>query len=288
MSIYGIDVSKFNGEINWQQVRASGVEFALVQAGYGSRLSNKDARFDANVEGAIAEGIEVGAYWFSYAYTPEMARAEAELLLEIAAPYRGKMAYPLCFDWEYDSYRYAQQQGVNPTPALITDIAAAFLERIQDGGYYAMYYSNLDYYRRYYQTERMAVYDLWLADYGGTASIACGIQQTGDDGEYEGIASQYTDTDVAYKDYPSIVKQNGLNGYERPAPAPQPPEQEDDQGKEEEMIYNTIDSVPEWARPTIQKLADKGYLKGDGEDELNLNDTMLRLLVINDRAGLYD
>lgn len=55
-----------------------------------------------------------------------------------------------------------------------------------------------------------------------------------------------------------------------------------------EMIYNYIDSnMPEWARPTIQKLIDKGFLKGNEKGELGLNDTMLKLLVINDRAGLY-
>ena len=53
------------------------------------------------------------------------------------------------------------------------------------------------------------------------------------------------------------------------------------------MIYNTIDEVPDWARPTIQMLVDKGWLKGNGDGQLGLNDTMLRLLVINDRAGLY-
>lgn len=292
MSIYGIDVSEFNGRIDWQQVRDAGVEFAIIQAGYGSRLSNKDARFDTNVEGALAAGIQVGAYWFSYAYTPGMARAEAELLLEIVGPYRGRMAYPLCFDWEYDSYRYATEQGINPTPQLITDMAVAFLNRIQEGGYYAMNYANLDYYYHHFQQERMAAYDLWLADYGGTPPVACGIQQTGDNGQFEGVSSEYTDTDAAYKDYPAIMRQFGLGGYQREEPeVPKPvdPPNNNDNGEEDQgMIYNTVDSVPDWARPTIQKLVDKGYVKGDGENELDLNDTMLRLLVINDRAGLYD
>lgn len=295
MSIYGIDVSQFNGEIDWQQVRSAGVEFVIVQAGYGSRLSNKDPRFDANVEGALAAGIEVGAYWFSYAYTPEQASAEAELLLQIVEPYRGRMAYPLCYDWEYASYRYAQQQGVTPTPTLITDMAIAFLNRIQEGGYYAMNYANLDYYYHYYQADRMAVYDLWLADYNGAPAVPCGIQQTGDNGQFEGISSENTDTDAAYKDYPAIMRQYGLGGYEREEPekpdTPKPvePPKDNDSGEEDQgMVYNTVDSVPEWARPTVQKLVDKGYLKGDGENELDLNDTMLRLLVINDRAGLYN
>lgn len=62
-----------------------------------------------------------------------------------------------------------------------------------------------------------------------------------------------------------------------------------EEGEEEEMIYNYIDNnMPEWARPTIQKLVNKGLLKGNEKGELGLNDTMLKLLVINDRAGLYD
>lgn len=281
MAVKGIDVSHYNGDIDWNQVANSGVTFAMIHAGYGESLENIDPTFRQNVEGALAAGVNVGLYWFSYAYTVDMAKVEAQLLMEAAAPYKGRITYPLSFDWEYASDTYAQQQGVNPSNELITDMAIAFMTELEQSGWYAMNYSNLDYYYNKFQMERLANFDLWLADYNGPTGISCGIQQTGDAAQVAGIASTSTDSDIAYKDYPTIIKNAGLNGYPKPESGG---DGEEDSG----MIYNTIDEVPEWARPTIQKLMDKGWLKGNGDGQLDLNDTMLRLLVINDRAGLYN
>ena len=86
------------------------------------------------------------------------------------------------------------------------------------------------------------------------------------------------DLDVAVRDYPAIMRARGLNGFEPPF---------ESNGEEaSEMIYETVGDVPAWARPTVEKLLAKGFLKGT-ESGLDLNETMLRLLVINDRAGLY-
>ncbi len=279
MASKGIDVSHYDGSIYWNQVANSGVSFAMIHAGFGESLENLDPTFRQNVEGALAAGVHVGLYWFSYAYTVEMARIEAQCLMEAAAPYKGRIDYPLSFDWEYASDTYAQQQGVNPSNQLITDMAIAFMTELEQGGWYAMNYSNLDYYYNKFQMDRLTNFDLWLADYNGSADIPCGIQQTGDSAQIAGIASAGTDSDVAYKDYPTIIKAAGLNGYPKPEPS--------GGGGDSGMIYNTIDEVPDWARPTVQMLVDKGWLKGNGDGQLGLNDTMLRLLVINDRAGLY-
>lgn len=287
MQIRGIDVSEHDGNIDWQQVREAGIRFAIVRAGFGSSIANRDKQFERNMAGALEADVSVGAYWFSYAYTVDMARNEAHVFMELMEPYRGKTLYPLCFDWEYDSDRYAKEQGITPSDELITDMAIAFLEELEAGGWYAMYYSNLDYYRNKFQTERLWAYDLWLADYSGTPDISCGIQQTGDSGQVGGIDAR-VDTDFAFKDYPSLIKNAGLNGYPLPERVPDGDDTGDNNEEASDVIYNHIDQVPEWARPTIQKLVDKGYLKGDENGNLALNDTMLRLLVINDRAGLYN
>ena len=280
MQFNGIDVSHHNGTIYWPQVKQSGVSFAMIHAGFGESLQNLDPLFQQNVEGALSAGIAVGLYWFSYAYTIEMARQEAQILMEAATPYRGSISYPLSFDWEYASDSYAQKQGVTPSNELITDMAIAFLTTLQQGGWYAMNYCNLDYYYHKFQMDRLRQFDLWLADYNGVTNIPCGIQQTGARAQIAGIASSSTDSDIAFQDYPTIIRNAGFNGYSKPV---------NNHGEEDPgMIYQTINAVPEWARPTIQKLVDKGWLKGAEAGQLDLNDTMLRLLVINDRARLYN
>lgn len=82
----GIDVSKHNGVIDWNAVKQSGeVDFAILRAGYGKSISQKDAKFEQNYAGAKAKGIPVGAYWYSYAITPAEAEAEARTFLQAIA-----------------------------------------------------------------------------------------------------------------------------------------------------------------------------------------------------------
>ena len=98
MSIFGIDVSRFQGNIDWAEVKRAGVEFAMLRAGFGS--GSIDVQFRRNAEGCCAEGIPFGVYWFSYAYTPDMARQEARQCLETIEDYR--VEYPVCIDFEQD------------------------------------------------------------------------------------------------------------------------------------------------------------------------------------------
>lgn len=82
----GIDVSKHNGSIDWQSVKASGkVDFCIIRAGYGKSISQKDAKFEQNYADAKVQGIPVGAYWYSYAITPAEAEAEAMAFLQAIA-----------------------------------------------------------------------------------------------------------------------------------------------------------------------------------------------------------
>ena len=111
MSIHGIDVSGHQGNIDWRKVKASGIQFAMLRAGYGA--NTVDSEFERNAHGCMEEGIPFGVYWFSYAYTPEMARREAEKCISVIREY--KVQYPVCYDFEYDSVRYAQQNGVQVT-----------------------------------------------------------------------------------------------------------------------------------------------------------------------------
>ena len=107
MSIHGIDVSQHQGSIDWRKVKASGIQFAMLRAGYGA--NTVDGEFERNARGCMEAGIPFGVYWFSYAYTPEMARREAEKCISVIREY--KVQYPVCYDFEYDSVRYARQMG---------------------------------------------------------------------------------------------------------------------------------------------------------------------------------
>ena len=154
----GIDVSKHNGVIDWAKVKKAGYNFAMIRAGYGL---TKDARFDYNAKEALKNGITIGAYWFSYAYTVSGAKKEAQKMLEVVKPY--KITYPLAYDFEYDSVRYAKQKGVTITKALASNMADAFLSTIKAAGYYPANYTNFDYLMNYFTKEVTNKYDLWLA-----------------------------------------------------------------------------------------------------------------------------
>ena len=212
----GIDISKHNGTIDWAKVDASGIDFVLIQAGYGNDLSQKDPKFDENVQGALAHKLHVGAYWFSYAISAEDAKKEAEVCKQVVAPYKGKLAFPVAFDYEYESITYALKQGVTTTNALIDAIARAFMDSMKASGWYVNLYTNIDFIKSgKFSTSTINAYDVWLADYSGSPDYPCGIQQTGSTGEIPGISGK-VDMDVAYKAYPTIIQSGGYNGYSKP------------------------------------------------------------------------
>ncbi|HOC34819.1 MAG TPA: GH25 family lysozyme, partial [Ruminococcus flavefaciens] len=94
----GIDVSVHNGNIDWGKVKADGIDFAILRAGYGRLVSQKDERFEQNYAGAKAVGLPIGAYWYSYAMTPEEAELEADVFLSVIKGKRFEM--PVYFDLE--------------------------------------------------------------------------------------------------------------------------------------------------------------------------------------------
>ena len=213
MEIKGIDVSSFQGSIDWKKVYEDGVRFAIVRAGVGQYASQEDTCFDRNVQGALAAGVASGAYWFSYAYSVETAIQEAQVCMEVLAPYLGKLEYPIYFDYEYASEDYSiSVKGVRPTKQLRTDMAAAFCSTLRENGWLSGIYTNLDYIRNRLDMTRLSQYELWLADYSGGPDYACGMQQTGSSGQVAGISGR-VDTDLAYKDYPAVVRSGCFNGW---------------------------------------------------------------------------
>lgn len=210
MALKGIDVSQWQGNIDWQKVKGAGVQFAMLRAGYGQ--NNLDTKFHRNAQRAIAAGIPIGLYWFSYALNVEMARREAQYAVEVAKKY--KITWPIAYDLEYDTVSYAVKNGVAITKSLATQMAIAFCEEIKRLGYIPMVYTNLDYLNRYFDRSKLH-YDLWYAQYASTASVADKeIWQYSSKGSVPGIAGN-VDMNHGYKDY-------GNGGDSKPDPAPTP------------------------------------------------------------------
>lgn len=202
----GIDVSKHQGTIDWEKVKKSGVKFAMIREGYGVELpSQKDSSFEANYKRAKGYGVHVGTYHYSYARSTEEAVAEARFCLKNIS---GKQfEYPIAFDIEDKSL-------AGLSSGLKFEICRAFCETLENAGYYAMIYCNLDWYRNRIKGAELAKkYDIWLAQWRSSRpSVPCGIWQFSDCGIVNGI-SHGVDMNFAYKNYPEIMRTCGLNGF---------------------------------------------------------------------------
>lgn len=208
----GIDVSSHQGLIDWAKVKSEGVEFAIIRMGYGQYSSQVDIRAHQNVYGALSAGLHVGAYWFSYAVSEADARKEAELCAKELEQYKGRLAFPVYFDYEYDSEEYSRQKGVTPTQELRETLAKAFCAELERRGWRAGVYTNQDYLKNRWRLDVLKQWEIWLADYTGGPDVSCGMQQTGSTGKINGISGN-VDTDTAFTDYPALVREKGWNGF---------------------------------------------------------------------------
>lgn len=161
----GIDVSKFQGDINWKKVKNSGIEFAIIRLGfrgYGDKGNIVlDTKFKENAIGAKKENINIGIYFFSQAITEAEAIEEAKYVLENIKDMN--VTYPICFDLEKIKYDTARTD--NLSSSQITDIAIAFCEEIKKAGYTPIIYGNSKTFTTRMQLERLNDYQKWYADY---------------------------------------------------------------------------------------------------------------------------
>ena len=135
----GIDVSKWQGTINWTQVKGAGISFVMMRLGRGKLKGGPcdyDIKFKDNIAGALAAGLGVGVYFYSYALSVADAKAEAEWVMKALEPYKGKLTYPVAFDLEDSS-----QAGLGK--AVLSDMIVAFCGALETAGYYVSLYSNL-------------------------------------------------------------------------------------------------------------------------------------------------
>ena len=194
MAIKGIDISKHNGNIDFRKVKNGGIDFAMIRAGFGN--STVDTYFHQNIKGAKANGIKCGVYWFSYAYTPQMAKKEAQKCLDTIKGY--DLVYPVAFDFEYASVNYAKDNGVKVTKALASQIADVFLTTVKNAGYNVILYTNIDYYNNYFNDTVKKKYDIWLAAYRESKpNFNQKIWQYSEAGSVDGIKGR-VDMNISY------------------------------------------------------------------------------------------
>ena len=209
----GIDVSVHNGKIDWQKVRAAGIDFAILRAGYGRLASQRDNRFEENYAGAKAAGIPVGAYWYSYAMSEDEARLEADVFLSVI---KGKQfEFPVYYDVE-------EKKQFDLGKEKVSAIMRAFLERVESAGYFTGLYGCASSLTTHTADDIKSRYTIWLAHWCNQTNYsgAYGIWQHSEKGSVDGINGN-VDLDICYKDFPTVIKNKGLNGWAKSStPAP--------------------------------------------------------------------
>ncbi len=190
-AVTGVDVSFWQGDIDWQAVAADGIDFAFIRL--GNRWSTDghleiDSCFAANIQGAQAAGLDVGVYFFSQALTEEEAVEEAEFVLEALEGYN--LELPVVFDWEPISGE--ESRTGNMDYSVLDDLAIAFCDRVAADGYEPMIYFNQYFGYLYYDLSRLTDYGFWYAGYFSSNTpnfyYAFDIWQYTSSGSVSGIA----------------------------------------------------------------------------------------------------
>ena len=193
---FGIDVSSYQGIIDWKKVKESGVSFAMIRIGfrgYGSGEIFEDKYFRRNVQGALANNINVGIYFFSAARDSAEAKEEAVWIADTIKNY--DITYPVAIDIEiFDEYRL---EGVSN--AQMTENALVFCRYIESKGYTPMIYSYLNALNNRFETPKFGNYRVWLAQYNDVATYKGKyyMWQYTSDGSVPGITGR-VDMNVAY------------------------------------------------------------------------------------------
>lgn len=202
----GPDLSVHNGFVNMANVRSSGHSFVLLREGYGDVLSypgQKDARFEQNYTNAKNAGLSVGAYHYMYATTVSGARREAQGFINNL---KGKsFDMPIALDIE-------ERSQYNLPNSTVESIVKAFMDVCEGAGYYCLLYSYESFLTAKFSADFRKRYDVWCANITRTPSIAYGIHQYSFTGTVSGISGR-VDLNRTTKDYPSIIKQAGKNGF---------------------------------------------------------------------------
>ena len=218
MPKFGIDISSFNGDINFSIIKEQ-IDFVMIRCGYGSdTVSQDDSKYERNVRECEALGIPYGIYFYSYALNLEDVNSEIQHCLRQVK--KAKPSYGVWLDME-DGDGYKTNHGF-PSKEMLVTICEKFLLGIEAAGYYAGLYASLSWLNGYLSDRRLDRFDKWVAQWSSANSYAgaYGMWQFTDKKYLEGW-SQPFDGNYAYYDYPALTSGNPSEPEEKPEPAPE-------------------------------------------------------------------
>lgn len=244
-----IDLSEHNGRVDFDRVKASGIYGVMIRTGWGT--SYEDKQFRRNVAECKRVGLHFGFYHYSYALTVEGAKREADFCLDLIKGMNPDL--PVAFDME-DADGYKVRHGF-PSNQVLQDSCVAFLDAIENAGYYAILYASLSWLNGYLNSSKLDKYDKWVAQWNSTCTYGkpYGMWQYTDQGVVEG-SSPRTDCNWVYKDYPSLIKGNGGTAPVEP-PKPQVPSPSKfkvgDRVRVTGSTYATGQTIPDYVKKEV-------------------------------------
>lgn len=203
----GIDVSKWNGNINWRAVKNSGINFAMIRTSFGwsNREKYTDRQLKNNINGAKSVHMPIGAYHYSYAKNPTEAIWEADFFIDRLK--WTKWEYPVCMDLE-------DKCQLDLSNDQRTNIALSFLNRVNSAGYFTGIYCCLEWAKHKLNMDKLSKHTLWIAHWNEKCGYdkPYGLWQYTSSGSVPGINGR-VDMNYSYIDYPSIIKKSHKNGF---------------------------------------------------------------------------
>ena len=206
-AVLGVDVSEFQGEVDWYAVKAAGVQFAMLRTGYRGMtqgLLKEDQSFRQHLEEAANAGLDLGVYFFSQAVTPEEAKAEAEFVVEQLEGV--ELTYPVVFDWEdpvpTEELPANTLRAYGLSGQVVSQCAQAFCQTVKKAGYTPCVYFNKHQAYFFYDLDLVKDYDFWYAEYNPLPACCYGFRmwQYSDSGTIPGIETT-VDLNLCFKPY---------------------------------------------------------------------------------------
>lgn len=191
----GVDISQHNGVVDFGRVKSAGIEFVILRAGYGKCISQIDVDFYRNYKNAKENGLKVGAYWYSYASSPEEALLEAKVFCEVVKGLEFDL--PLYYDIEE-----------NTTLKQATANIQTFCNYLESQGYFAGVYANANAFNNFIDSSIKSRYTTWLAHWSDKPAFVSPMWQNSSTGRIDGVKG-YVDTDIANDELLKWVKQRG-------------------------------------------------------------------------------
>lgn len=209
ITAYGVDISYWQQEVDFDALYQAGADYVILRAGFSC---SEDSFFETNYQKAKQAGLDVGAYWFSYALNADDAAQEAEACLQVLG---GKtFEYPIYYDYEYEPQSTF-------APDEVEAICMTFIDRLTDAGYYTGIYSSVNWLRYIIPQEPIQTeHPVWMAMFSNSGTYelypdycdSFGMWQYSESGTAGGV-NGYVDMDICFVNYPAIIRAGGWNGY---------------------------------------------------------------------------